>query len=457
MSNEAPSFNPEESEELKLQESAEQETPKEIKAKLGGPSSKTVDVVQAEEADLGPREKLFKATEKSKKAEQYRDYVGKSFEKSYGEEGKKDKPIFKMAEKLVEQETGKKAAAIKELKAKILKEIDESDIKIAEKAGNRFQKIRVTPELEAVQKKTAQRDIENAHAKLAKAEYTFAEAEKNRPGAFSRFFSRFGKLSAAEMTYQQAVRAVSEAKNQLEETKRSILNSGIYMERKKRTPGEEENKTVRVGDGRGISVRGIVQKEKTKAEEKKLEKPIARKPAPTIISGEHKIVFKQEPTQSQHKIEVKTPPAKEPEQEFESVVVSEAEEQLENYIKGMFFKGENTKQLIFQNAALMERLIDVDFHGDQRILNKVIMGAKNEMLKKHKLDDEERYKFGTAKFNDLTEGGKLATQLKAVFKKQPENYQQFLALEDLYEANTTYKGVPQKKPTRPAPPIFRNY
>ncbi|MEK9182943.1 MAG: hypothetical protein AAB849_00325 [Patescibacteria group bacterium] len=501
MGNEARSFNPEESEELKLQESAEEETPKQIKTKLGAPSSKTGDVVQAGVADLGPREKLFKATEKSKKAEQYRDYVGKSFEKSYGEEGKKDRPIFQMAEELVEREAHKKAAAIKELKAKILKEMRESDANMAKNKQDpnaRFQKIRVTPELKEARKRAAQKDLEEANAKLVDAEDALIEAKKQRPGALARFFSglKIGKPSAAEIAYRQAWqdadtppeeldkletavintstsqtlaseivyqrawKAVAEAKKRVEETKNTAQNLE-NNDGQKQEATDTRSKRITIGGatpGGYVALRARAQIiEKTPPiEEKKPEKPIAKKP--TIQAGEHKIIFKPEPAKPKRKVEVNLPPALEEEQEISPEAVINAKQQLENSIKSMFFKQDGSEQLILANAALMERLADANFQGEQQILNKAIMDTKEEMLNPYKLKLEEQLKLEGAKFNDLSEGGKLAGRLKIVFKKQPENYRHFLALTDLYEANATAAGRPVvKKIARPAPPVFRNW
>lgn len=447
-----------------------------------------IDKMQGEmEKQIEIISKLWARDQDQSKANKQKEKIKEKFE-----------PRIAELQNKLKEEFGEKES-IETLMPQLKKQTEKSDAKRAARKkeeadiGSRFQRIPVTPELEAAQKKAAQRDMENAHAKLAKAEENFAEAKKNRPNVISRFFSRFkigkqpeaiiayqqafqdknvspeelkkleaaaveastSKSSAAEMAYQQAVRAVSEAKNQLEETENAILDSGIYMKPKKREPGEEVEKKITIGtSGMGdsrVSVRGIIQKEKPKAEVQKPEKPIARKPA--IITGEHKIIFKQEPTPAQRKVEVKLPP----EQKFAPEVVSEAEEQLENYIKGMFFKGDNTKQLIFQNAALMDRLMDTNFQGEQQTLNQAIIDTKEEMLKTHKLNLEKQLKLEGAKFDDLADGGKLATQLKAIFKKQPENYNQFLALEDLFEANETAAGRAPKRPARPAAPIFRNY
>ena len=105
----------------------------------------------------------------------------------------------------------------------------------------------------------------------------------------------------------------------------------------------------------------------------------------------------------------------------------------------------------------MERLADANFQGDQQTLNKAVMDTKEEILSVHKLKLEEQLKLEGAKFDDIAESGKLSKRLKAIFKKQPESYNQFLALEDLSEANTSSIAVPLKKQTRQTAPVLRNW
>lgn len=133
-----------------------------------------------------------------------------------------------------------------------------------DKATDRSQKIPVT-----AQKKWAQKDLENAHKKLIDAEDALTEAEKQRPGALSRFFSRFkiGKPSAEATAYQLALRAVEEAKKLVAETEKSILDSGIYAE-----PQEKKN----------IVVHGGIR----------FEKPAPAKHPATAAETSHKIPFK---------------------------------------------------------------------------------------------------------------------------------------------------------------------
>ncbi|MBI5022548.1 MAG: hypothetical protein HZC05_00010 [Candidatus Magasanikbacteria bacterium] len=360
--------------------------------------------------------KLWAGDKDQSKAEKQKEKIKVKFEPRIAELQNKLKEEFGERENL------------EGLLPQLKKQAEESDAKRAAK----------------IREKNAKKDLTDAYKKLVDMEDILTEVTAKRSGAIMRLFR--GKNDSRELDYQKALKAVEEAKNGVEEAEQQA---------EKNIPTEVKPKAATIYR-RGTL--GLAQPFGIKLEMKKNElTPKLSPKKPAIIAGEHKIVFKEEPIQAQRKVEVNLPPAQESEREIAPEAVSDAKKQLVIHIKNMFFKQESSGELILKNAALMERLADANFQGEQQILNKAILDTKEEMIKLYKLTLEEQLKLEGAKFNDLAEGGKLAKRLSAIFKKQPENYQQFLALEDLFEANTKTVGVAPKKPARPAPPVFRNW
>lgn len=405
--------------------------------KMRGEMNKQIEIIS----------RLWASEKNQTKAEQQKERVRAKFEPRLVELQNKLKEEFGEREnvenllpqlKKQAQESEEKRIKIETAKKIVTEEA-------AKDKATRLQRIPVTPELRAAQKKAAQKEIEDAYKKLVDAEDVLAEAEKNRPGAFSRFLARFRigkpsaeetayrqafydkntppeelkkletaaieamtyKPSAAEMTYQQALRAVEEAKKNVDATEKAILDSGILH--------TESKKRKRFG-----------RNEEPLIAPKKSEKATSHKPV--IQAGEYEIKFKPEPTRAQRKVEVNLP-KKAPEPEITPEAVLDARQQLENYIKNISFTYPEHKTVVLQNAAFQENLADNNFQGDSLTLHKTIKHTLEQLAKELKLKPHE-------KIASLAE---LMTQKDKRFKKMTtadKNFRHYLALKDL-EQNAT--------------------
>lgn len=431
--------------------------------KMQGEMNKQIEIIS----------RLWAREKNQTKAEQQKERVRAKFEPRLAELQNKLKEEFGERENVENllpqlQEQTRKSEE-KRIKTETAKKIVAKEA--AEDKNVRLQKIPVTPDLQAVRKKAAQKEIEDAYKKLVDAEDALAEAEKNRPGAFSRFLGRFriGKPSAeetsyrqafydknttpeelkkletaaieamtykplaAEMTYQQALRVAEEAKKNVDATEKAILNSGIYL----RSEKPARRRTMRMGaetsTGRTSLRFPVVDTRKAAEVKPRPETAPARRPV--VQAGEYEIKFKPEtaPKSAPRKVEVPRQTVETKRQATPEAMpeeIANTQKSLDNLIKSVSFTYPEHRQLVLQNAAFQENLTDNGFKGDLPTLKKTITETLSQLAQGLKLGRAEVIA-PLAQLMPQKNKRRSATAM--------ENFRHYLALKDLEQSISTLK------------------